>query len=56
MNLSDFHYNLPKEFIAQQPLAERDQSKLMVLNRAKQTIEHRRFFELPGIFYKLKEA
>jgi len=52
MNLSDFDYNLPKEFIAQQPLAERDQSKLMVLNRTKQTIEQRKFFELPDILDK----
>jgi len=46
MKLSDFDYNLPKEFIAQTPLDVRDQSKLMVLNRINQTIEHRRFFEL----------
>lgn len=49
MNLSDFDYQLPKEMIAQRPLAERDRSKLMVLNRAKQTIEHHRFFELPEL-------
>jgi len=49
MNLSDFDYSLPKEFIAQEPLKERDQSKLMVLNREKQTIEHHRFFELPEL-------
>jgi len=34
------------------PLTERDQSKLMVLNRAKQTIEHHHFFELPDILDK----
>jgi S-adenosylmethionine:tRNA ribosyltransferase-isomerase len=49
MRLSDFDYDLPKEFIAQRPLKERDQSKLMVLNRDKQTIEHHQFFELPEL-------
>jgi len=52
MNLSDFDYNLPKEFIAQQPLEERDQSKLMVLNRSNQTIGHHHFFELPELLDK----
>ena len=46
MNLSDFDYHLPKEMIAQRPLKDRDQSKLMVLDRADQTIEHHQFFEL----------
>ncbi|MBU0577960.1 tRNA preQ1(34) S-adenosylmethionine ribosyltransferase-isomerase QueA [Patescibacteria group bacterium] len=49
MHLSEFDYNLPKEFIAQRPLENRDESKLMVLNRADQTIEHHQFFELPDI-------
>lgn len=49
MNLRDFDYHLPKEMIAQRPLEERDQSKLMVLNREDQTIEHHQFFELPEL-------
>ncbi len=49
MNLSDFDYNLPKEFIAQTPLEQRDESKLMVLNRKERTIEHHKFFELPEL-------
>jgi len=49
MRLSDFSYDLPKEFIAQRPLKERDQSKLMVLDRETQSIEHHRFFELPEL-------
>ena len=49
MKLSDFDYHLPKEFIAQRPLEERDQSRLMVLDREKQTIEHHQFFELPEL-------
>jgi S-adenosylmethionine:tRNA ribosyltransferase-isomerase len=45
---SDFEFNLPPELIAQEPIAgERDQSRLMVLDRSRQTIAHRRFFELP---------
>ena len=49
MQLSDFDYHLPKEFIAQTPLPERDQSKLMVLNRAARAITHHTFFELPDL-------
>ncbi len=47
MNLADFDYHLPKEFIAQRPLQERDQSKLMVLDRHKRSWSHHQFFELP---------
>lgn len=49
MNLSDFDYHLPREMIAQRPLKERDQSKLMVLDRKTKSIEHHRFFELPDL-------
>lgn len=37
MLLSDFDYELPPELIAQQPLAERDASRMLVLNRQQQT-------------------
>jgi S-adenosylmethionine:tRNA ribosyltransferase-isomerase len=46
MNRSDFYYDLPDELIAQHPLKKRDESRLMVLNREKHTIEDRRFFEI----------
>lgn len=46
MKVSDFNYNLPKELIAQHPLKNRDESKLMVLNREKQTIEHKIFKDI----------
>lgn len=49
MLLRDFDYPLPAELIAQQPLAERDASRLMVLGREAQTIEDRMFCELPQI-------
>ena len=46
MNVSDFDYNLPEELIAQVPIEKRDESRLMVLNRNKQTIEHRKFKDI----------
>jgi len=49
MRLSDFDYHLPPERIAQTPLTERDQSRLMVLDRAIGEITHHRFFELPEL-------
>ncbi|MBQ1407527.1 MAG: tRNA preQ1(34) S-adenosylmethionine ribosyltransferase-isomerase QueA [Eubacterium sp.] len=46
MKISDFDYELPKELIAQTPAAERDSCRLMVLDRAKGTIEHRHFYDI----------
>jgi S-adenosylmethionine:tRNA ribosyltransferase-isomerase len=43
--LSDYDYDLPSDLIAQRPLPRRDESRMMVLRRAAQTIEHRRFIE-----------
>ena len=43
MLLSDFDYELPSELIAQQPLAERDASRMLVLDRATQTWTDRTF-------------
>ncbi|MCS7209397.1 MAG: tRNA preQ1(34) S-adenosylmethionine ribosyltransferase-isomerase QueA [Fimbriimonadales bacterium] len=47
MDASLFDYELPASLIAQEPTEPRDHSRLMVLHRATQTIEHRRFYELP---------
>jgi S-adenosylmethionine:tRNA ribosyltransferase-isomerase len=44
--LSDYDYDLPRELIAQRPLERREDSRMMVLHRAAQTIDHRRFREL----------
>ena len=44
--LSDYDYDLPRELIAQRPLPRREGSRMMVLNRAGQTIEHCQFREL----------
>ena len=46
MNVSDFNYDLPEELIAQVPIKKRDESRLMVLDREKQTIEHRTFKDI----------
>lgn len=46
MNVSDFYYDLPEELIAQIPIEKRDESRLMVLNRANQTIEHKTFKDI----------
>lgn len=46
MKLDLFDYNLPKEKIAQHPLKNRIDSKLMVLNKEKETIEHKMFYNI----------
>ena len=46
MKVSDFNYELPEELIAQVPLEKRDKSRLMVLDREKQTIEHKTFKDI----------
>jgi len=49
MKLSEFDYALPKALIAQHPLAERDASRLLLLDRASHGCEDRRFRELPEL-------
>jgi S-adenosylmethionine:tRNA ribosyltransferase-isomerase len=44
--LSDYDYPLPEELIARRPLPRRDESRMMVLHRHGQKIEHRKFAEL----------
>jgi len=46
---SDFDFHLPPEQIAQQPLARRDESRLMVVDRASGAITHRRFRDLADL-------
>ena len=46
MKTSDFDYQLPEELIAQTPIEPRDASRLMVLDRARRTIEHRVFRDI----------
>ena len=44
--LSDYDYVLPRQLIAQRPLERRQDSRMMVLHRAEQNIEHRQFGDL----------
>ena len=48
MRVSDFDYELPEELIAQQPLAERDGARMLVVDRAKGTFEDRMFRDFPS--------
>jgi len=48
--LSNFNFNLPKELIAQYPAEERDQSRMMVINRQTGKIEHKIFKEILTYF------
>ncbi len=47
MKKSDFYFDLPERLIAQHPLAQRDSSRLLVLDRATGSVCHRRFTDLP---------
>ena len=46
LTTADFSYDLPEELIAQHPADVRDASRLMVLDRAKGTLTHKRFFDI----------
>jgi S-adenosylmethionine:tRNA ribosyltransferase-isomerase len=60
-HLSDYDYELPRELIAQRPLERREDSRMMVLHRDGQTIEHRQFRQLkqfvePGDLFVLNNT
>lgn len=46
MNLKDFYYELPEELIAQDPLLQRDQSRLLVMDKNTGAFEHKTFHNL----------
>jgi S-adenosylmethionine:tRNA ribosyltransferase-isomerase len=48
MKLSDFHYDLPEELIAQEPPEERDAARMLVVHRAEQRFEDRAFRDFPS--------
>lgn len=50
MKLSQFNYHLPKELIAEHPLKNRDDAKLMVIDRKKEKIEHKTFKDILKYF------
>ncbi len=46
MNVSDFNYELPKELIAQDPLLNRSESRLMVLDKVTGEVTHKHFYDI----------
>lgn len=52
MKKSDFYFDLPKELIAQDPIANRDQSRLLHLDRVSGKISHNHFFDIIGFLKK----
>ena len=52
MKTSDFDYHLPEELIAQTPMEPRDHSRLLVYNRADQSMQHLHFYDLPRFLRK----
>ena len=52
MKTSDFYYDLPERLIAQNPLADRSSSRLMVLDKKTGRIEHKHFTDIKGYLHK----
>lgn len=50
MKLSHFNFKLPEELLAEHPAENRDEARLMVLNRKEKTIEHKMFKDLIDYF------
>lgn len=48
----DFYYDLPEELIAQTPVEPRDHSRLLVYDRAQDTVQHKHFYDLPSFLKK----
>lgn len=48
----DFYYDLPEELIAQTPIDPRDHSRLLVYDRATDTVQHKHFYDLPSFLKK----
>ena len=46
MKTSDFDYELPENLIAQFPTQKRSESKMLVLDKSKQTLEHKHFYDI----------
>lgn len=46
MKTKDFYYDLPKELIAQDPIKERDHSRLMILDKNTGEITHKHFYDI----------
>ena len=50
MKLSDFNYELPKELVAEYPNKNRDEARLMVIDRKDYSIQHRQFKDMIEYF------
>ncbi|MEE0514188.1 MAG: tRNA preQ1(34) S-adenosylmethionine ribosyltransferase-isomerase QueA [Emergencia sp.] len=46
MRIDEFDYNLPEELIAQKPSEQRDNCRLMVMDRDAGTVEHKHFYDI----------
>ncbi len=55
MRFDDYFFDLPQDLIARQPLADRDQARLLVLDRAADTVQHARVGDLPAILAQRAE-
>ena len=49
-SIENYNYDLPKELIAQVPSQKRENCRMMVLNRAVQSIEHKHFYDITDYF------
>ena len=49
MDIREFDYDLPADLIAQHPLDRRDQSRLLVVDRATSSLRHQHFLDLPNL-------
>jgi len=52
MNKSDFGFDLPQELIAQTPIKNREQSRLLCLDKHTGETRHRRFYDLPELLHE----
>lgn len=52
LKLTEFDYPLPKELIAQYPLENREEARLLIVNRKAGQISHGRFKDISGFFKK----
>jgi S-adenosylmethionine:tRNA ribosyltransferase-isomerase len=50
MKLSQFKFELPRELIADHPAKNRDEARMLVIDRAKETIEHKTFKDVLDYF------
>ena len=53
MKLSQFQFELPKALLAQRPAADRDESRLMVLHRKEEKLEHHSFKDVINFLTKV---